>query len=103
MVATKYPYIVIDDAGVPLIEGTRMKVTELVVEKYAYAWSPEELHLQHPYLGLGQIHAALAYYWDHCEEMDEDIARRLKTVQSLEKETSRWQSSLTLRLKDKQS
>jgi hypothetical protein len=31
-------------------------VVELVVEKMAYGWSPEEFHLQHPYLSLGQIY-----------------------------------------------
>ncbi len=32
-----------------------------VVEQKAYGWSAEELHFQHPYLTLGQIHSALAY------------------------------------------
>ncbi len=34
---------------------------ELVVEQQEYGWSPEELHFQHPYLTLGQIHLTLAY------------------------------------------
>ena len=45
-----------------MIAGTTMKVVELVVEKNAYGWIPEELHFQHPYLSLGQIYSALAYY-----------------------------------------
>lgn len=53
-----------------------MKVVELVMAQRAYGWSPEELHFQHPYLSLGQIHAALAYYWDHKIELDTDIERR---------------------------
>ena len=60
-----------------------MKVVELVVEQRAYGWSPEELHFQHPYLELGQIHSALAYYWDHQEELDRDIQRRLELVARL--------------------
>jgi len=40
-----------------------MKVVESVVEQQAYGWSPEELRFQHPYMTLGQIHSALAYYW----------------------------------------
>ncbi len=39
-----------------------MKVVELVVEQRTYGWSPEELHFQHPYLTLRQIHSAPAYY-----------------------------------------
>ena len=67
--------------GVPIISGTDMKVIELVLEKSAYGWSPEELHFQHPYLTLGKIHSALAYYWDHQEELDADIEKRLSTVE----------------------
>ena len=82
-VETGYKHIVLDEKGVPAIEGTTMKVVELLVERLAYGWSPEELHFQHPLLTPGQIHAALAYYWDHAEELDRDIAERLKAVDGL--------------------
>jgi hypothetical protein len=55
-----------------------MKVVELVAEKLAYGWSPEEIHFQHPYLTLGQVYSALAYYADHQKELDAEIVRRLK-------------------------
>ncbi|MER3523028.1 MAG: hypothetical protein C4326_02930 [Ignavibacteria bacterium] len=74
--STEYPHIVRDPQGDPLIEGTMLKVAELVVEKLAYGWSPGELHLQHPYLTLAQIYAARACYWDHREELDREIAER---------------------------
>lgn len=77
---TRYEHIVMDDRGVPTIAGTTMKVVELITAQAAHGWSPEELHFQFPHLTLGQIHSALAYYWDHREEMDGDIARRLKGV-----------------------
>jgi uncharacterized protein (DUF433 family) len=83
LVATRYEHIVLDDDGVPLITGTTMKVIELVLEQTAYGWSAEELHFQHPYLSLGQIHSALAYYWDHKDELDQDIARRHARVEEL--------------------
>lgn len=67
--------------SVPIIEDTTIKVVELVTEKIAYGWSPEELHFQHPYLTLGQIYSALAYYCDHAEELNQDIERRLKHVE----------------------
>ena len=51
--ATSYAHIALDDRGVPIIAGTTMKVIELVIERMAYGWSPEELHFQHPYLSLG--------------------------------------------------
>jgi uncharacterized protein (DUF433 family) len=80
---TRYEHITLNQDRVPHIAGTTMKVVELVVEQRAYGWSPEELHFQHPYLTLGQIHSALAYYWDHREELDRDISRRLERVDEL--------------------
>lgn len=40
---TSYEHIVIDEKGNPVIDGTTMKVIELVVEKLAHGWSAEEL------------------------------------------------------------
>ena len=64
-----------------------MKVVELVAERAAYGWSAEELHFQHPYLSLGQIHSALAYYWDHQDELDADMAQRRARVVELRRTT----------------
>ena len=68
-VETRYEHVVLDDQGVPRISGTTMKITELVTAQTAYGWSPEELDFQFPYLSLGQIHSALAYYRDHQDEL----------------------------------
>lgn len=84
---TRYEHIVLDSSGVPLIAGTTMKVVELVLNHQAYGWSPEELHFQHPYLSLGQIYSALAYYWDHKDELDRDLARRYELAERLRQET----------------
>lgn len=86
MIATAYRHITIDENGVPMIAGTTMKVVELIVDCKAYGWSPEELHFQHPYLQMGQIYSALAYYWDHRSELDRDIERRLELVDEIRRE-----------------
>lgn len=83
MTETRYEHIVLNDDRVPMIAGTTMKVVELVLDHLAYGWSPEELSFQHPYLTMGQVHSALAYYWDHKAELDEDIERRLKAVDQI--------------------
>ncbi|MGA9995090.1 MAG: DUF433 domain-containing protein [Pyrinomonadaceae bacterium] len=93
--STSYEHIIIEENGVPTIEGTSMKVVELVLDTLAYGWSPEELHFQHPYLSLGQIHSALAYYWDHAEELDRDIERRLDKAENIRQKVG------TSSLKDK--
>jgi uncharacterized protein (DUF433 family) len=85
IVETRYEHIVLDDNNVPMITGTTMKVIELVLDRIAYGWSPEELHFQHPYLTMGQIYSALAYYADHQEELDADIQRRLEFVDQMQR------------------
>jgi uncharacterized protein (DUF433 family) len=96
---TRYEYVVLDEEDGPVIAGTNMKVIELVLEKMAYGWSPEELHFQHPYLTLGQIYSALAYYWDHQEELDRDIERRLRFIDQVQR--AMGPSPLVARLKAK--
>ncbi len=96
LVETRYEHITLNDTAVPVITGTTMKVIELVQEYLAHGWSPEELHFQHPYLTLGQVYSALAYYWDHKEELDRDIERRLELVTRLRR--SSRPSPLTARL-----
>ena len=63
-----------------MIEGTTTKIVEIVLETKAYGWSPEEIHFQHPYLSLGQIYSALAYYFDHAEDFEQEIKERIKKV-----------------------
>jgi len=62
-----------DDRGIAWITGTKTKVIEVALDKVAYGWSPEEIHFQHNYLSLAQIHAALAYYYEHQAEFDVDM------------------------------
>jgi len=80
MIATDYLYITTDEHDVPWIAGTPTKLVELILDTIAYGWSPEELHFQHPHLSMGQIHSALAYYWDHKQAIDGDIERRLARI-----------------------
>ncbi len=83
---TEYIHIELEPDGVPRIAGTTMKVVEIVLAQQAHGWSPEEIHFQHPYLSLAQIHSALAYYWDHKAELDADLARRAELVETIRRE-----------------
>ena len=96
---TRYEHIEVNENSIPVITATTMKVVELVVEQRAYGWSPEELHFQHPYLTLGQNHSALAYYWDHREDLDRDIQRRLERCDGLRSENQ--PSELVERLRER--
>jgi len=94
---TGYRHIVLDPQGVPMIEGTGMKVRELVAERLAWGWNPEELSANHPYLTLGQIFSALAYYADHPEEIDAAIQADAELVDKLRQSSA--PSPLVERLK----
>jgi uncharacterized protein (DUF433 family) len=83
---TEYKYLQFDENNVAVIAGTTMKVVELVTSVMAYGWSPEELHFQYPHVSLSKIHSALAYYWDHKEEIDADIQRRFEYAERLRRE-----------------
>ena len=97
MAMIAHPHIRLDAQGVAWIDDTNVKVTEVVLDRLAYGWSPEEIHFQHQHLSLAQIHAALAHYYDHQATLDVDIARQEQTVRRLRLEAG--DSSLVARLK----
>ena len=70
----------IDTNGVAWIAGTRTKIKEVVLDKVAHGWSPEEIHFQHRHLSMAQIHAALAYYYENQDRLDEELRRDLEAV-----------------------
>ncbi|MHC5612580.1 MAG: DUF433 domain-containing protein [Nostoc sp.] len=94
---TEYKHILVDEGNVPFIKGTSMKVVELITSIHAYGWSPEELHFQYPHLSMSQIYSALAYYWEHKEEIDADMQRRFDYAEKLHLEAG--ESPLAKRLR----
>ena len=74
-------HVVVDTRGVAWIDDTNIKVLEVALEKLAHGSSPEEIYDQHRgALSLAQIHAALAWYYDHQSEFDAEIDRQLQDV-----------------------
>jgi uncharacterized protein (DUF433 family) len=96
-IATQYKYIELNESNVPYIAGTTMKVIELVSGHLAFGWSPEEIKFQHPYLSMGQIYSALAYYWDNKEELDADMQHRFEKVEALRQQAG--ESALVKKLR----
>jgi uncharacterized protein (DUF433 family) len=60
--------------GRPRIAGHRIRVQDIVVWHEALGLSPDEIVSQHPEITLADVHAALAYYHDHREEIRHQIA-----------------------------
>src|SRR6266702_6301487 len=83
MIATATAHIWLDERGTAWIDDTNVKVIEIALDRIANSWSAEEIQQQDPSLSLAQIHAALAYYYDHQHEFDEQIARDRKEVRRL--------------------
>lgn len=79
--------IEVDARGVAWVAGANTKVKEIVLDKLAYGWSPEEMHFQHPHLSMAQIHAALAYYYENQDKIDEEIRRDLEEVDQLQSQS----------------
>jgi len=69
--------------GQPRIAGTRIKV------KHVYTWvermgmAPAQVVADHPHLTMAQIYAALAYYWSHRDEIQQDIENEEKLASEL--------------------
>ncbi|MEX2172876.1 MAG: DUF433 domain-containing protein [Pirellulaceae bacterium] len=78
-----YAHIMFSPVGTPLIAGTTTKVLEVALDYLAHHWDVAEIQRQHPHLSRGQIHSALAYYFDHEVELNEVIARQLDDVDRL--------------------
>jgi uncharacterized protein (DUF433 family) len=91
------PHVKRDDHGVAWIDDTNVKVIEVVLDRLAYGWSPEEIHFQHPGLSLAQIHAAFVYYYDYQAELDAEIAGHQEEVRRLREQAG--ESPLVARLK----
>ena len=67
--AIDYPHLTADHDGTVTISGTRYKVIHLAGEHYHYGWSAEEILRQHPDLRPEQVHAALTYFYDHLDQL----------------------------------
>ena len=86
MSAVAYPHLSIGNDGHLRIDGTGIKVVMLATSHLAYGWDAEELQRQYPQLSLGQVHSALAYYYDHEQEMSTLIAQRHRQGEEIIKE-----------------
>lgn len=72
-------HIRLDERGVAWIDDSNIKVIEVALEHVAHGSNAEEIHREHRgYLTRGQIHAALAWYYDHRDVFDEEIERGAK-------------------------
>ena len=85
MSTVSYPHIELRADGTACIAGTGFKV-RMLVEEYLAGADAEELHREHPHITLSQIHSALAYYYDHQQEIDKQIAELNRFAEEFRRE-----------------
>ena len=59
--------------GRPRIAGHRIRVQDIVLWHECLGQSPDEIVARFPQLTLADVHAALTYYFDHRDEIRQQI------------------------------
>ena len=79
-----YPHIEkLEEQPARLARIPRVRVAQIVMDRMTYEWSVEEMCENHPYLKPAEAHSALAYYYDHKEEIDSEIEPELEVAKNL--------------------
>ena len=71
-----YPHVVSRAGGCggrPCVAGHRIRVSDVVAWHDRQGFAAEEISRRYG-LNLAEIHAALAYYYDHVDEIEADLA-----------------------------
>lgn len=82
---TSYEYIVRTPGvcgGKPCIGGHRIRVQDVAGDYEHRGLSPDAICDAHPGLTLAQVHAALAYYFDHRDEIVAEIEAERKFAEA---------------------
>ena len=80
---TNIHHVALDDCGVAWLDGTNVKVIEVIADHLAHGTSPEEMHLQYPHLSIAHVYAALTWYYDHQAELDRQLAEQMRRYEHL--------------------
>src|SRR5687767_4338641 len=67
---------IVQGAGGPKarIAGHRIRVQDVAIWHEKVGMSPDEIVDRYPTITLADVYAALAYYWDHRDEIERTIA-----------------------------
>jgi uncharacterized protein (DUF433 family) len=78
---TEYPHILWNiDKDLPCVSGTRLRVQD-VVAQYLLGRSLEAVEEAYPTYSRAELLSALAYYYDHKEEMDQLIEDHRRSME----------------------
>ena len=95
-----YPHIEKPDGQPARLERLpRIRVSQIAMDYLAHAWTPDEMCRQHPNLTLAEAHAAMGYYFDHQDEIDQEIHLEIEQLREGAKDARRSPFHHRLRLK----
>lgn len=98
--ATIYPHVVKESGQSARLEKhPRLRVSMIVTHYLAYGRSPDEICLHLPHLSAAEVYSAMAYYFDHQEEIDAEIQAELDQLE--EEARTKPRSPIWLLLKAK--
>lgn len=87
--------------GKPRIAGSRIQVKHVAIMHERQGMSPADIVSEFPHITLADVHAALAYYHDHREAINAEIAAdRAWYAEQKAGQTSRLQERLEARTSD---
>lgn len=82
--------------GRPCVAGTRIRVQDVYIWHELQGQSPEEIVTDFKQLTLADVHAALAFYHDHRQEIEADVASERAEADRLKRShTSKLQQKLS--------
>jgi uncharacterized protein (DUF433 family) len=76
--------------GKPRIDGHRIRVQDISVNYEFFGMSPDEICDAYPGLTPAQVYAALAYYYDHRQEILGDIKSDEEFVEEYKRKHPDW-------------
>ena len=71
--------------GRPVIAGTGICVSDIAAATVFHQQTPDEIALGYK-LSLAQVHAALAYYYQHKAEIDDEIRQRAERSRAMKEQ-----------------
>jgi uncharacterized protein (DUF433 family) len=78
-----YPHILKEaDSAACLESHPRTRVAMIVMDYLGRGLGPEDMVRHYPYLKLAEVHAAMAYYHDHQQEIDAEIQAEVDQLEA---------------------
>jgi uncharacterized protein (DUF433 family) len=71
--------------GKPCVAGTRIRVQDIYVWHELQGQSADEIVSTFPHITMADVYAALAYYWDHRDEIQRQMQEETTLVENMKR------------------